>query len=216
MGVEGPRARRRNWPPWAAPDSRSALLASGLERGVFVARVERDRRAGISHLHAEGALCPPFTPVDAESVRRCATGARPGHATARIFSTRRFRQENASRATRLNFNKGCYIGQEIVERIRLPRATSNRMFGGPAASTPPRRPARRKPNSRSAAPRFGEITSAAFLAGVGKSSRVGLRARAQFATPGPPVSRADGAAGDHDTRGLDLAESRSSTDRGDV
>jgi folate-binding protein YgfZ len=70
----------------------------------------------------------------------------------------------------LNFNKGCYIGQEIVERIRS-RGAVHRKFGGfevkgplPAAGT----------KIQAEGKDVGEITSAASLPQAGGDRRVAL------------------------------------------
>jgi aminomethyltransferase len=87
----------------------------------------------------------------------------------------------------LNFNKGCYIGQEIVERIRS-RGHVNRLLVGlridgaeaPAFGT--------KLSADGA--EVGEITSAAFSPALGKVVALGY-VRAQFATPNTALRAGD-------------------------
>ena len=118
----------------------------------------------------------PHTPADAESVRV----VRLEHAKPRygedIFDTTLPQETQQKHA--LNFNKGCYIGQEIVERIRS-RGHVNRLLVGlridgaeaPASGT--------KLSADGA--EVGEITSAAFSPALGKFVALGY-VRAQFAT----------------------------------
>ncbi len=136
---------------------------------------------------ASESLTAPFTPVDAESVRI----VRLEHAKPRygddILDTTLPQETQQSHA--LNFNKGCYIGQEIVERIRS-RGHINRMLVGlridstqaPAAGT----------KLTAAGAEVGEITSAAFSPALRKVVALGY-VRAQFAAPGCGL-QADGAA----------------------
>ncbi len=70
----------------------------------------------------------------------------------------------------LNFNKGCYLGQEIVERVRS-RANVHRgirqfaLHGGPAATRAP---------LTSAKVTVGELTSVAALSLTGMPAQIGL------------------------------------------
>jgi folate-binding protein YgfZ len=76
--------------------------------------------------------------------------------------------QETSQARALNFSKGCYLGQEIVERIRS-RGKVNRQFrqfalhGGQPAQLPPQLPI----DLRSGEQSVGRITSTASLAGTG-------------------------------------------------
>src|SRR5438034_10686447 len=87
----------------------------------------------------------------------------------------------------LHFSKGCYIGQEIVERIRS-RGHVNRLLMGlrfdsteaPAAGT--------KLTVNGA--EVGEITSAAFSPALEKVVALGYL-RAQYAVPGASVKAGD-------------------------
>ncbi|HYM05462.1 MAG TPA: glycine cleavage T C-terminal barrel domain-containing protein [Terriglobales bacterium] len=91
----------------------------------------------------------------------------------------------------LNFSKGCYVGQEIVERIRS-RGQVRRKFTGfeidgplPAAGT------KVQVDGKDA----GEITSAASLPVAGGNRPVALGyIRREFAAPGKPVDAGGSAA----------------------
>jgi folate-binding protein YgfZ len=125
------------------------------------------------------------TPADPESVRI----VRLEHAKPRygedIFDTTLPQETQQTHA--LNFNKGCYIGQEIVERIRS-RGHVNRLLVGlridateaPAAGT------KLSVDGSEA----GEITSAAFSPALGKVVALGY-VRAQYAAPSTPLKAGD-------------------------
>ncbi len=91
----------------------------------------------------------------------------------------------------LNFSKGCYVGQEIVERIRS-RGQVRRKFTGfeingplPAAGS----------KIQVEAKDVGEITSAASLPVAGGERRLALGyIRREVATPGKPVDAGGSAA----------------------
>jgi folate-binding protein YgfZ len=84
----------------------------------------------------------------------------------------------------LNFNKGCYIGQEIVERIRS-RGNVHRKFSGFRASSPPPAPgAKIRVQGKDA----GEITSAATIPGLQGDQAAALGyIRREFSTSGKEV-----------------------------
>lgn len=81
----------------------------------------------------------------------------------------------------LNFNKGCYIGQEIVERIRS-RGAVHRKFTGFVVDAPA------SPGSKIVAgeKEVGEITSVASLAGAERHVALGY-IRREAGTPGREV-----------------------------
>jgi len=189
IGVEGPRAAEE-LAAMGAPIPEAPY--SHLEwNGCIVARVSATGEPGfrifVPANQASKELAPPFTPVDAESVRV----VRLEHFRPRygedIFDTTLPQETQQSHA--LNFNKGCYIGQEIVERIRS-RGHINRMLVGlridstqaPAAGT----------KLTASGAEVGEITSAAFSPALGKVVALGY-VRAQFAATGSGLE-ANGAA----------------------
>jgi aminomethyltransferase len=93
--------------------------------------------------------------------------------------------QETEQARALNFNKGCYIGQEIVERIRS-RGNVHRKFSGfliegplPAAGTP----------LLIEGKNVGEITSAASLPVAEGFQNIALGyLRREFSTPGTKIS----------------------------
>ena len=90
----------------------------------------------------------------------------------------------------LNFSKGCYVGQEIVERIRS-RGQVRRKFTGFEVNGPLPAPGSK---IQAEAKEVGEITSAASLPLAGGERQVALGyIRREVATPGRQVE-ADGSA----------------------
>jgi aminomethyltransferase len=84
----------------------------------------------------------------------------------------------------LNFNKGCYVGQEIVERIRS-RGSVHRKFTGFRLSEPPPPPGAR---IQAQGKDIGEITSSATIPGSQVDQPVALGyIRREFSTPGKEV-----------------------------
>jgi folate-binding protein YgfZ len=84
----------------------------------------------------------------------------------------------------LNFNKGCYVGQEIVERIRS-RGNVHRKFTGVRLSAPPPAPASK---IQAQGKDVGEITSAATIPGPQGDHTVALGyIRREFSAPGKEV-----------------------------
>jgi folate-binding protein YgfZ len=90
----------------------------------------------------------------------------------------------------LHFSKGCYIGQEIVERIRS-RGHVNRMLVGLRIGSSEAPAAGAKLSAEGA--EVGEITSAAFSPGLGKAAALGY-VRSQYAVPGVDLQAAGSSA----------------------
>ncbi len=81
----------------------------------------------------------------------------------------------------LNFNKGCYVGQEIVERIRS-RGAVHRKFSGLIVDGPPPQPGAKV---QLQAKDVGEITSSALIPASGGGQAVALGyLRREIAAPG--------------------------------
>jgi tRNA-modifying protein YgfZ len=179
IGVEGPKAAevltQMGAPIPEAPYSHLDW------NGQIVARVNTTGEPGFRIFGSK--LNHP--PADTESVRV----VRLEHAKPRygedIFDTTLPQETQQTHA--LNFNKGCYIGQEIVERIRS-RGHVNRLLvglridatGAPAAGS--------KLSADGA--EAGEITSAAFSPALGKVVALGY-VRAQYAAPGTVLKAGD-------------------------
>jgi len=125
------------------------------------------------------------TPADAESIRV----VRLEHAKPRygedIFDTTLPQETQQTHA--LNFNKGCYIGQEIVERIRS-RGHVNRLLVGLRIDATEAPAAGSKLSVDSS--EVGEITSAAFSPALGKVVALGY-VRAQYAAPNNALKAGD-------------------------
>jgi aminomethyltransferase len=154
IGVEGPHAadavRSMGAPVPEAPYSHLEW------NGAIVARVSATGEPGFRIFARKGQL-PAFEFADAESIRI----VRLEHARPRygedIFDTTLPQETRQAHA--LSFTKGCYLGQEIVERIRS-RGHVNRILVGlridsaepPAAGT----------KLVADGAEVGEITSAAF------------------------------------------------------
>ena len=146
--------------------------------GWIVARVSSTGAPGFRIFGPNEALAR-FLPVDEESARI----VRLEHARPRygedIFDTTLPQETQQSHA--LHFTKGCYIGQEIVERIRS-RGHINRMLVGLRidAVEPPAAGAKLSTLDGAEA---GEITSAAFSPALGKVVALGY-VRAQYGATG--------------------------------
>lgn len=101
-----------------------------------------------------------------------------------VDMTERYLPQETGQTRALHFAKGCYIGQEIVERIRS-RATIHRIFGGLEVEGPA--PAPLTP-VLAAEKKVGEITSAATIpvGGAAKTFALGYL-RVEANTPGNQV-----------------------------
>ncbi len=181
IGVEGPGAAEA-MAALGAPIPEAPYSHLEWEGGI-VARVSFTGEPGFRFFMPAGRM-PPFTFVDAESARV----VRLEHARPRygedIFDTTLPQETRQTHA--LNFNKGCYIGQEIVERIRS-RGHINRMLVGLRidGNTPLAAGTKLVANGAEA----GEITSAAFSPALEKVVALGY-VRAQFAAPGSELQAA--------------------------
>jgi folate-binding protein YgfZ len=85
----------------------------------------------------------------------------------------------------LNFRKGCYIGQEIVERIHSRGQVHRKFTGFRFTGSPPSPGAKIESNGKE----VGEITSVAVLSDTGQGSTIGLGyIRREVGTPGAEVT----------------------------
>src|SRR5579862_795492 len=122
LAVEGPQAAEvmsRAGAPLPEPDyanvewenSLIARLNSTGSPGFFLFAPAAEKQALIARLQAAGAEC-----ADAEAARV----VRLEHGKPRFGEdiTDRFLAQEANQPQALHFNKGCYLGQEIVERVR--------------------------------------------------------------------------------------------------
>ena len=103
----------------------------------------------------------------------------------------------------LNFNKGCYVGQEIVERIRS-RGNVHRKFSGFRIEGPPPAPGTKVQEQ---AKDVGEITSSALIPTPGGGQPVALGyVRRELAIPGKELEIAGARATVSDLPFRDLLE----------
>ena len=94
--------------------------------------------------------------------------------------------QETEQARALNFNKGCYVGQEIVERIRS-RGSVHRKFAGFAAEN--RQPIAAGMKIVSGEKEVGEITSVVFVRHADAERTVALGyIRREAGTPGREVT----------------------------
>jgi folate-binding protein YgfZ len=172
VGVEGPHAAYALCAMGApVPDTPYSHVEWN---GAIVARVSVTGEPGF-RIFAEKSQLPAFEFVDSESIRI----VRLEHAKPRygddIFDTTLPQETRQTHA--LSFTKGCYLGQEIVERIRS-RGHVNRVLVGlridsaepPAGGT----------KLLAEGAEVGEITSAAFSPALGQVVALGyVRAQKQ-------------------------------------
>jgi aminomethyltransferase len=123
------------------------IIVPGAEKAAFISRLEA---AGAEHADAEAARV-----------------VRLEHGKPRYSEdiSDRFLAQEANQAQALNFNKGCYLGQEIVERVRS-RGQIHRVLMPLILETtqPPAPGAKLEFGGAGAA----EITSAAYSPALGK------------------------------------------------
>jgi len=91
--------------------------------------------------------------------------------------------QETEQARALNFNKGCYVGQEIVERIRSRGAVHRKFTGFVADGVAPIAAGAKIVAGEK---EVGEITSAAFLQAVDKTVALGY-IRREIGVPGREV-----------------------------
>ena len=194
IAIEGPRAAAAlaelGAPVPTAPYS-FALWSRGTvaridttgQGGFFLIVPVEQKQALLSRLTAAGF--PPATPEDARIVRIESGRPRYGEEI-----TDRYLVQETGQLQAVNFNKGCYLGQEIVERVRS-RAQIHRVLRRLEIETsePPAMGTKLKSGDADAA----EIASAAFSPALGKTVALAY-VRTQFADPGTAVTL-DGASG---------------------
>jgi tRNA-modifying protein YgfZ len=135
-------------------DSLVARLNSTGSPGFFIFAPTSEKHAWISRLEAAGA-----EPADAEAARV----VRIEHGKPRFGEdiSERFLAQEANQPHALHFSKGCYLGQEIVERVRS-RGQIHRVLKPLTLVTPePPAPGTKLPDN-------SEITSAAYSPALGK------------------------------------------------
>jgi aminomethyltransferase len=179
MGIEGPQAAEELAAMGAPiPDAPYSHVDWD---GRMVARVSATGAPGFRIFGSK----LPFTAADPESVRV----VRLEHGKPRygedIFDTTLPQETQQTHA--LNFHKGCYIGQEIVERIRSRGHVNRLLVGLRIEATEPPAPGTKLSADGAEA---GEITSAAFSPALRKIVALGY-VRAPFAAPNTVLKAGD-------------------------
>ncbi|MGA2214639.1 MAG: folate-binding protein [Bryobacteraceae bacterium] len=169
IAVEGPEAasvlERAGAPvpeaDYASVEWDSALVArlnATGSAGFFIFAPAVEKQALISRLEAAGAVC-----ADAEAARV----VRLEHGKPRYGEdiSERFLAQEANQPQALHFSKGCYLGQEIVERVRS-RGQIHRVLKPLTLEThePPEPGTKLESGTTPGA----EITSAAYSPALGK------------------------------------------------
>ena len=184
LAVEGPQARavleghvpeqtesHVSWGPFTV----ARISSTGAEGFRIFGEGESPREK----LIAAGAV--PATPEDARTVRIEHFLPRYGEDITNKALVQETGLMNA-----VHFSKGCYLGQEIVERIRS-RTQVNRMLGGLEIETgQPVAPGTKVTSDGAPA---GEITSSAYSPERGKTVAIAML-RMQFTTPGTTLDAA--------------------------
>ncbi len=172
VGIEGPEAEEKLRAMGAPIPEKPFSQAPW--NGGFVARVSVTGLPGFRIFAPQGALSS-FEFVDLESIRTVRLEqAKPRYGDD-IFETTLPHETRQMHA--LSFSKGCYLGQEIVERIRS-RGHVNRILSGLEieSTEPPASGAKLLADGAE----VGEITSAAFSPAFGKVVALGyIRAKNQ-------------------------------------
>lgn len=147
-------------------------------RGGFFLMIPMEEKQAVTSQLTEAGVAPA-TAEDARIVRIESGRPRYGEEI-----TERYLVQETDQLRAVHFSKGCYLGQEIVERVRS-RAQIHRVLrrleidtsGPPAAGT------KLKSGDADAA----EIASAVFSPALGKTIALAY-VRTQFAEPGTPLT----------------------------
>jgi folate-binding protein YgfZ len=194
LSIEGPNAaaalKELDAPVPAAPYSfvsweygSVARLDTTGKGGFFLFTPVEEKQSVISQLTKAGI--PAATAEDARIVRIESGRPRYGEEI-----TERYLVQETDQLQAVNFNKGCYLGQEIVERVRS-RAQIHRVLRRLELETnePPSAGTKLKSGDADAA----EIVSAVFSPALGKTVALAY-VRTPFAEPGTEIAF-DGASG---------------------
>ncbi|HEY4365212.1 MAG TPA: glycine cleavage T C-terminal barrel domain-containing protein [Bryobacteraceae bacterium] len=173
MGAPAPQ-EPHGWIAWGARIV--ARISSTGSGGVVIITTAGDKPALLSQLFAAAAEA---TPDDVRTVRIEQGQPRYGDEI-----TERYLVQETAQLDAVNFNKGCYLGQEIVERVRS-RAQIHRVLRRLELDTaePPAAGVKLKSGDADAA----EIVSAAFSPALGKVVAMAY-VRTPFAEPGTALS----------------------------
>ena len=186
IAVEGPQAEAvvaslamgvpetaGSWTSWG---SRTIARVSSTGSAGFCIFAPAGEKAS---LLAQLTGIPQATPDDARTVR--IEHGRPRYGEE---ITERYLVQETGQLQAVNFSKGCYLGQEIVERVRS-RAQIHRLLHRIEIDTAEIPAAGTKLTSGDA--EAAEIASAAYSPGLGKVAAMAY-VRVQFAKPGTELS----------------------------
>jgi folate-binding protein YgfZ len=193
IGIEGPHAaailERLGAPvPEADYATRAwsgmtvARVSSTGAGGFFVFLNPAKRGDLIAAIEAEGIA--EATPDDARTVR--IEHGRPRYGEE---ITERYLVQETAQLQAVSFSKGCYLGQEIVERVRS-RAQIHRVLRQVEVDMPEPPVAGGKLKSADGQADGGEIASAVFSPALGKVAALAY-VRTQFAEPGTELRLGD-------------------------
>ena len=162
-----------SWMSWGTRTV--ARVSSTGSNGFCIFTSDEDRPSVLAQLSG----VPQAMPSDARTVR--IEHGRPRYGEE---ITERYLVQETGQLQAVNFNKGCYLGQEIVERVRS-RAQIHRLLERLEidASEPPAAGTRLTSGEADAA----EIASAAYSPGLGKVVALAY-VRVQFSKPGTELS----------------------------
>ena len=199
IGIAGPRSRAAlQAAGFAVPDLRPLqfVAATRQQAAVTLVRGDNPRVESFELWLAPGDLDPVYEALAKAGAKAVGTAAldllriAAGIPRYGIDIRERDLPQETEQERALNFSKGCYVGQEIVERIRS-RGQVRRKFAGFEINGPlPTIGSKIQVEGKD----VGEITSAASLPLAGGERRVALGyIRREVATPGKQVE-ADGSA----------------------
>jgi folate-binding protein YgfZ len=153
-------------------------------RGGFFLMIPAEEKQAVTSRLTEGGV-PPATAEDARIVRIECGRPRYGEEI-----TERYLVQETGQLQAVNFSKGCYLGQEIVERVRS-RAQIHRVLRRLEIDTsqPPAAGTKLKSGDADAA----EIASAVYSPALEKTVALAY-VRTQFAEPGTKITL-DGTSG---------------------
>jgi folate-binding protein YgfZ len=159
-----------------------ARVSSSGTGGFFVFLNPAKKGDLIAAIEAKGIA--EATPDDARTVR--IEHGRPRYGEE---ITERYLVQETAQLQAVHFSKGCYLGQEIVERVRS-RAQIHRVLRRIEVDSPDMPAAGSKLKSPDAQADAGEIASAAFSPALGKVAAIAY-VRTQFAEPGTDLRLGD-------------------------
>jgi aminomethyltransferase len=153
IGVEGPKAPQIPYPP---DETRIVPFTATGQPGYRIYSTPDQREKIVRHLEAAGVVAA--TPEDARTVRIENGKPRFGEDILETSLPQETEQMQA-----VSFTKGCYIGQEIVERIRARGHVNRHLVRLEIEGTEPPSPGKQTVGGQEA-----EVTSAVYSPEFGK------------------------------------------------